>query len=310
LAEGINSLAGGIMIRAQPNATSSFVAHLWDVNKGHFVVARRTIGGPAETVATLGIEVDLRLVRRGNTIYAYKGPGDTGPDFIAAIPLQGLGAAASYGMFVANGSTTGTASGVFRNVKVGPLPGKFEAANIGSVSPAGTDAYDYGTGTFSFTAGGAGLKGTSDNFHFGYRTMIGDGSLIARIQPPGGPDGTKGGVMLRGSLAANAPHVTLSMDSSDRLLLTSRASAGATTPADTVYGASSYDGWVEIIRSGNTISTRVYDGVSTWRSFQTRTLTGLGSTVYVGFATASGLSGTAATSSFDTVYFQPVDWNQ
>jgi hypothetical protein len=180
------------------------------------------------------------------------------------------------------------------------------AKDIGGPSPAGAATVDYESGgTVSVTGAGAGMKGSSDAFQFTYRALAGDGSFIGRINPPNGSATSRGGLMLRNSLSANSANVFVAMDSSDRLLFTSRTSTATATSADEFFGQS-FSGWVKITRTGNSVATfSSLDGVN-WTAFRSVTLPNLASTVYVGLASTSGANGAQGVVAVDRISFQPV----
>ena len=72
--------------------------------------------------------------------------------------------------------------------------------DLGSPSPAGS--YSETSGTYTVNGGGTDINGTSDKFQFVYKSLTGDGSIIARVINVEDTDSwAKAGVMFR-----NAPH--------------------------------------------------------------------------------------------------------
>src|SRR5882757_924228 len=84
----------------------------------------------------------------------------------------------------------------------------WQEADIGSVAAAGSAS---GSGTsFAVSGSGADIWGAADAFHFYTQTLTGDGTITARITGLTNTNSwAKAGVMIRDSLAANAPHVFL-----------------------------------------------------------------------------------------------------
>jgi hypothetical protein len=106
----------GLMVRAQLGTTSSFMAWSNDRNTNRLLV-RRTIGGPAETLAMVGAS-RVALARSGNDVIAYADLGSGTLSTIASATLSGLGAATSYGMFVSTDSAALQASCRLRGVQL------------------------------------------------------------------------------------------------------------------------------------------------------------------------------------------------
>ena len=68
---------------------------------------------------------------------------------------------------------------------VGQDLGAFAGQNdVGSVTPAGSGSYDAASQTYTLTAAGANLWGTTDAFHFVWKKMSGDAVLTADIDFP------------------------------------------------------------------------------------------------------------------------------
>ncbi|QHN04197.1 hypothetical protein FTO74_13105 [Granulicella sp. WH15] len=92
--------------------------------------------------------------------------------------------------------------------------GIFEGqTDIGSVTPAGTAAYDAAAGTYTIAAAGADLWDASDNFHFVWKKVSGDVALTADVTFPD-TAGThyprrKAMLMVRQGLDTDSPYVAV-----------------------------------------------------------------------------------------------------
>ena len=204
----------------------------------------------------------------------------------------------------AGASTTSAASTVTVNAPVS-LPSGWTAADVGGPALAGQTGF--ANGTFSITAGGADIVGTWDQFHYAYRTVSGDIDLVARVATMGQThDWSKGGVMLRASLAADAAHVSLFTTGRNGIAFQRRPATGATmlhTPIST----QSAPQWVKLARRGSTITTYDSPDGTTWTVRGTQTLS-LGATVYVGLAVTSHDVAATVAATFDNVLVQtPAD---
>jgi hypothetical protein len=128
-------------------------------------------------------------------------------------------------------------------------------------------------GKMSLTGSGADIWGTSDQFTFAYKTLNGDGSIIAKVVSNGTGTQTwaKGGVMIRDSLTGNSAHAMQVMTGSagNGGAFQNRATAGldqnANDATSNVTAASviAPPYWVKIDRFGNTLTGYIStDGVS------------------------------------------------
>lgn len=295
-----------VEVRSQLNATSSHV----QLGRSS-AIYRQAIGGPVNSVGYNYAGSITKLVRRGNTITGYSSQDGvywTPSNPPVSVTLTGLGAAAAFGVELASGSATTTETAWLDSLLVGKLPLSLAAQDIGAPSPAGSATIDYNFngGSFTIRGGGAGIKGTADSFQFTYRTLIGDGTIIAQVEPPNGSSAVSAGLMVRKSLSSNASNVFVAMNNSDELVTTSRTTSGGNTSAPVRFTAGQYGGWMKLTRTGNSIASfSSVDGFN-WTPFKTVSLTDLSSTVYVGMAIASGLSGTLGTTTADHFQFAPV----
>ena len=141
------------------------------------------------------------------------------------------------------------------------LPAPWMNQDVGAVGVAGTATY--AAGVFQVTGSGANIAGTADGFHFVYQPMSGDGQIVARVT---GVQNTtansKGGIMIRESLAANSSNVAMVLTGGNRFQFQVRSATGATTSNWT--GNQTPPHWVKLVRSGNTFTAyRSSNGV-TW----------------------------------------------
>jgi regulation of enolase protein 1 (concanavalin A-like superfamily) len=182
--------------------------------------------------------------------------------------------------------------------RVGSLPAPWLDQDIGSVGLVGSA--NYVNGTFTVRGAGADIWGSSDGFHYVYQMLNGDGQIVARVT---GITNTstfaKAGVMIRGSLAADAAHAILDVRPNNEIEFMRRTSTGGAT---TWLGGNTQamPAWLKLVRSGSTItgSTSV-DGAS-WSEILSTSLS-LGSTAYVGLIVLSHDPAVLNTSTFDNV---------
>jgi hypothetical protein len=108
------------------------------------------------------------------------------------------------------------------------------------------------------TGAGADIWGTSDEFTFAYKTLNGDGSLIAKVTSNGTGTSTwaKGGVMIRDSLEGRSAHANMVMTggAGNGAAFQNRPLPGQNMTANTeAASAIALPYWVKIERSGDTI---------------------------------------------------------
>ena len=88
------------------------------------------------------------------------------------------------------------------------LPSGWSNQDIGSVAVAGSASVS--NGVFTLAGSGADIWGTADQFHFAYRTLTGNGSIVARVATLQNVDQwTKAGVMIRASLTPGSRHAMM-----------------------------------------------------------------------------------------------------
>jgi glucose/arabinose dehydrogenase/fibronectin type 3 domain-containing protein len=176
----------------------------------------------------------------------------------------------------------------------------WSSGDIGAVAAAGSFT-DNGS-SLSISGSGADIWGTADEFQFAYRTLTGDGDLVARINTITNPNAwSKVGLMVRESLAASSRHGTMYLAAGKGSSFQYRQSNGGTSAGDNGDNVLTLPRWIRIQRAGDVI--RGYfspDGVN-WTQRGTITLATLPATVYVGIAITSHLDGTVATSTLDSV---------
>ncbi len=186
------------------------------------------------------------------------------------------------------------------NVTATGLPSPWQHGDVGAPALAGTAGYN--SGTFSEGGAGADIYGTSDQFHFIYRSFSGNGSITARVASIGNTSAwAKAGVMIRQSLAGNSINAFTLISRSNGTAFQRRTSAGGTTTRTTGLTTNAVPYWVRITRSGNTFSSYRSSNGSTWTQIGTNTTITMTGTVYIGLAVTSNNTGQVCTATFDNV---------
>jgi endonuclease/exonuclease/phosphatase family metal-dependent hydrolase len=175
------------------------------------------------------------------------------------------------------------------------LPSGWATRDIGSVGAVGSSS---GSGsTFTVSGAGADVWGYDDAFRFTYRTMTGNGSLVAQVSTIEQVNAwTKAGVMMRDSLTTNSPHAFMFVTPGKGVVFQRRKQPGGMSYSTT--GATAGAPYsVKLVRSGDSFTSYLSrDGVS-WTLVGTTTIA-MADTIYVGLAVSSHVAGNVATATF------------
>ncbi len=189
------------------------------------------------------------------------------------------------------------------NIVTREMPLGWNTQDIGSTGKPGYAGYDSATGTYTVAGSGADIYGTADAFRYAYQTMVGDGSIVARVtQNQSTNVWTKVGLMFRETLASNAKNVAMFTTASNGLQLSYRSTAGGSTGNLNSAASAFAPVWVKLTRSGSTFTAySSADGVN-WTTFGSTTVS-MGTTVYVGLATTAHDSTKVNVATFTNVSF-------
>lgn len=181
------------------------------------------------------------------------------------------------------------------------LPVPWNGMDIGDPVPAGAASMD--NGSLTVTAGGSGLSGTSDQFHFVFQAVSGDFALIARVTPPSGADRSAGaGLMVRDALAAASNFAAVVQTPGQGVLSQYRTAYSPTVGADTVPASGPV--WVRLVKRGTTVDAfQASDAGSVpgaWKKVGGDQPIGSGM-IYAGLCLSSHSPGTGCRATFDHV---------
>jgi hypothetical protein len=302
----------GVMIRGSldPSSAHAFMLTAASAAKGVPFQRRPADGG--QSFSTPGSQSTaprwVKLVRAGNVITGYESPDGANWTMVGSDTFA-MGTTVLAGLAVSSHVTGVNATATFDGVTVSSggalpaaLPDDWAHGDVGDVSIAG-DATHEG-GTFEVTGSGADIWGAADAFHFAYTTLTGDGAIVARVTsiPQGIHAWVKAGVMIRASLAADAPHAFMLASAEKGMAFQRRAAAGGIS-THTSGTLSAAPRWVKLQRTGDLFSAyESGDGVN-WALVGTDTIA-MGATVHAGLAVTSHATGASATCSFEGVAIQ------
>ena len=159
--------------------------------------------------------------------------------------------------------------------------------------PASTGSFVEGpVGTFTMTGSGADIwtidSVEADEFHFAYKTLTGQGSIVARVDSIENTHvWAKAGVMIRETLNPDSAHAMMIVSATSGVAFQRRPETGGTSVGNTVADlAAPY--WVKIERdlAGNFTASSSANG-STWQMVGVAEPISMGTNVYIGLAATS-----------------------
>ena len=127
---------------------------------------------------------------------------------------------------------------------------------------------DEATGTYEVAGAGADIWGNADQFHYVYKELTGDATIVARVVDNGTGSNAwaKGGVMIRESIAPDSKHAIMAMTGGDGGGIAFQARPETAGSSWGLQGdiTAAPPHWVRLTRAGNTITgEHSADGV-TW----------------------------------------------
>ncbi|MFH1719362.1 MAG: PA14 domain-containing protein [Planctomycetota bacterium] len=170
----------------------------------------------------------------------------------------------------------------------------------------GNLSFDEATGTYDIAGAGADVWGTADQFHYVYRELTGDATMIARVvsNGTGSNNWAKGGVMIRQSLAAGSQHGLMAITGSEGgggAFQWRPAADGSSSSAHNTAAGMAPGYWVKLDRVGNAISgSYSADGV-TWTQQGTAQTIDMTDPVLIGLFVTSHAAGQVRWYTFDNV---------
>ena len=200
---------------------------------------------------------------------------------ISWTPVKGVLTSGTITLVVTdNGAPPLSAQQVF-TIIVTPATSSWTGKDIGSVGIAGS--YSLSSGTFIVAGSGADIWNTADAFQFVYKTLSGNGEIIAQVASVQNTDGwAKAGVMIRESLTAGSKHAMMVMTPINGAAFQRRTSTNGTSYNTQTAGiAAPY--WVRLVRSGTTFTGYCSSNGSTWTKVGSATVS-MATNVYIGLS--------------------------
>ena len=179
----------------------------------------------------------------------------------------------------------------------------------GLAAPLGGVVYNDANGTYKVTGAGTDIWNNSDQFEYVYKTLTGDGSMVARITGyqtnSGDSTWAKGGVMIRQSTYAGSAWIMMAITNGSANGATFQwrtATDGGCGNSDSAAPAKKPPYWVKITRTGNAVSAFYSADGMTWTQQGTAQTIAMTDPVLIGLAAGSHVNAaTPNTFTFDSV---------
>ncbi|HEY8402780.1 MAG TPA: DUF4832 domain-containing protein [Cytophagaceae bacterium] len=311
----VNSIANtnewakaGLMIREELTAGAKHASAFITALNGAAFQYRANANGISYHLGTSGnAPVWLKLQRKGNVFTAYKSNDGINWESIASSTLTmaeniyvGL-AVTSHHWGIINTSS-------FSHVSINTfgLPHPWVNSDVGTTGAAGNAVYS--DGTFTLEGAGADIWDYSDGFHFVYQPITTNVEIITRVDNLTNTDEwAKAGVMIRETLAHNAPHAMAVVTRSNGTALQYRSVTGGISYHYGSTGTAPL--WVKLTRTGDVFNAyKSSDGLS-WTSLGSTTIS-MAQQVYVGLVVTSHNAGVINTARFSQVTVNTGNPNQ
>jgi regulation of enolase protein 1 (concanavalin A-like superfamily) len=296
----------GVMIRETLSSQSKHAFMLVSAAKGVALQWRPSTGGSSLNAAgSLSTPPRwVRLVRSGSTITGYESADGSSWTAVTSQTIA-MNSTVYVGLAVTSHTTSTSTTAAVSSVSVTSsggqstaLPPGWTQQDVGSVTIAGNGTYT--DGTYQITASGADIWGTADAFHYVYRQLIGDGSIVAHLASLTAAHAwSKAGVMIRASLSPDSAHAFMLVSAGKGSALQYRPSAGA--ESQSVSGPFvAPPQWVRLDRAGDTLTAYQSANGANWNEVGSVTVP-LADTVFVGLAVTSHNTTASTTAVVDSV---------
>ncbi len=151
------------------------------------------------------------------------------------------------------------------------------------------------------TAGGTDIWDIADQFHFAYKQLSGNVTIVARVVSLTNTNSwAKAGVMIRDTLDAGSKNAAVVITPSNGVNFQRRINAGAASNQTTVTGITAPQ-WVRLTRTGNTFTADYSANGTTWTPIGTAVEMTMLTDVYVGLCLTSHNTTAICTAEFSNV---------
>lgn len=147
------------------------------------------------------------------------------------------------------------------NSNCGLLPLRWSSQDIGNTALPGSACYT--NGVFTIKASGNDIWDVSDQFHFAYAVLQGNGSFVARVSSLDKSNAwNKCGIMIRESLDPGSKHAFIAVTSGNGIAFQYRQNSGGNSTNTNVTGFT-VPYWIKLVKNGSSYSAyRSRDSIS------------------------------------------------
>ena len=280
----------GVMLRLTSDLGSPFYDAVVTPGHGVYVQYRKSQSGGAQQSAnltSLTTPIYLMVARAGTTFSAYTSSDGVAWTLVpgSSVTMANMTGTLLAGIAATSHNTTKLSTVVFNTVALSTCPLSWSCADIGNPVPAGGQSES--NGTWTMTAGGNDIWGTTDTFHFVWQSLASDGVVQAKVASQSNSSAwAKAGVMLRQSSDAAAMYYAAFVTPGNGIVVQYRSTQGGGTTQVKISGTMPV--YLLVQRSGSTYSAYTSPDGTTWTAVA-------GSSVTINM-TGSVLAGIAATS--------------
>jgi outer membrane protein assembly factor BamB len=317
-----NSAKAGVMLRQNSSAGAAFYGAFVTPSQSILVLNRSIQGLRVFTQATMsgGAPAYLRIARSGSNVSAYSSPDGVNWTYVVgSSTIMNMSGTALGGLAItsANGGVSSSATMdtvALSNTATPPpvaCPINWSCADIGTPVLAGNESLI--NGVWSIQGAGNDIWGTSDQFHYDWQPLAGDGTLSGHVLTQQNTDNwAKAGLMLRASTDPGSPFFAVYATPGNGITVQYRSTIGA--PAQQVANIPGGPPiYLRIGRSGATfIAYTSSDGVI-WGAIagSTTVISSMTGSLLAGVTVTSHNGGALSAATFDTVAFAscPAGWS-
>lgn len=150
--------------------------------------------------------------------------------------------------YTATCTVSGCSSSASNTLSIPVLPSGWSSADIGSAS--GCTQNSSGALTLQ---GSGNVGGSDDSFHWIYKSMSGDFTMIVKINSLPVVNGQRSGIMIRSNTNSNAQFYTLIQDGNENVGELKRDTNGGTGGLYSFAGSAANQTWIKVVKTGTSI---------------------------------------------------------
>ncbi|MBN1392528.1 MAG: DUF1349 domain-containing protein [Sedimentisphaerales bacterium] len=177
--------------------------------------------------------------------------------------------------------------------------------DIGDVGADGSA--NESAGTWTIEGSGTDIWDNTDEFHYVYQSLSGDGQIIAQVVSVENTNAwAKAGVMIRETLDGDSKHAMMVVTPGNGTAFQRRTTTGGSSD-HTAGSAVTAPYWVRLVRSGNTFTGYESADGAVWTLVDSVSIT-MATDVYIGLCVTSHSDGDICTAVIDNVGFSMIEY--